>query len=139
LTARSGIGGQMVASGERQNGRQVQDFVEEWARCANSMVESWSGLGKRLVKQGSDEPDFEGPLQDIWMTMASAAGDFAALSYKWVEAIDGLAGFSKGGSRTDAPPRDPPSGDPPAGSASRGGRSTGSSAKKGPTKKSPAK
>jgi hypothetical protein len=130
----------MVASGERQNGRHVQDFVEEWARCANSMVESWSGLGKRLVRKGSDEPDFVGPLQDVWMTMASAAGDFAALSYKWVEAIDGLAGFTKESSSTDAPPSgDPSAGDPSAGGTSTRGSSTGSSAKKGPTKKTQAK
>src|SRR5207237_4650268 len=59
-----------------------------------SMVEEWAKLGKRLIRQGSGEPDLAGPLQDIWMTMASAAGDLASLSYKWVQSIDGLAGFS---------------------------------------------
>jgi hypothetical protein len=58
------------------------------------MVDEWAKLGKRLSRQGSGEPDLAGPLQEIWMTMASGAGDLANLSYKWVQSIDGLAGFS---------------------------------------------
>src|SRR5438270_12234591 len=84
----------MAATREHRGAEPFQDFIEEWANFANSMVEEWAKLGKRLIRQGSGEPDLAGPLQDIWMTMASAAGDLASLSYKWVQSIDGLAGFS---------------------------------------------
>jgi hypothetical protein len=72
------------------------DILEEWAAFADSFVARWSGLGKRVLSEPSGRGDRFGPSQDIWMTMASAAGDLAEMSYRCAQALDGLAGFSFG-------------------------------------------
>jgi hypothetical protein len=72
------------------------DLLEEWAEFADSVVARWSGLGKRMIDEPSGSGDRFGPYQDIWMTMASAAGDLAEMSYRCVQALDGLAGSSYG-------------------------------------------
>jgi hypothetical protein len=85
--------------GESEPGRsqreQFQEFVDDWAKFANGCINSSAAFAKRMVRQQAGE---EGAgdigLQDLWMTMASAAGDLAELSYRWVQAVDGLAGFS---------------------------------------------
>lgn len=85
--------------GESEPGRsqreQFQEFVDDWAKFANGFINSSAAFAKRVVRQQAGE---EGAgdigLQDLWMTMASAAGDLAELSYRWVQAVDGLAGFS---------------------------------------------
>jgi hypothetical protein len=79
----------------RSQREQFQEFVDDWAKFANGFINSSAAFAKRMVRQQAGE---EGAgdigLQDLWMTMASAAGDLAELSYKWVQAVDGLAGFT---------------------------------------------
>jgi hypothetical protein len=79
----------------RSQREQFQAFVDDWAKCANAFINSSATLAKRVVRQqGGDEGAGDIGLQDFWMAMASAAGDMAELSYKWVQAVDGLAGFA---------------------------------------------
>jgi hypothetical protein len=90
------IGGTMAATERQPGGGPYFDLLEDWSDFANSIVERWSGLGKRMINERSVSAESAGPYQDIWMTMASAAGDLAEMSYRFVQAIDGLAGFGYG-------------------------------------------
>lgn len=85
--------------GANEHREQFQEFVDDWARLATGFVTSSSDLAKRMIRQqpGQSDPGERGPLQELWMAMASAAGDMAELSYRWVQAVDGLAGFSTAG------------------------------------------
>ena len=84
----------MTESKRQESKPTLEELVADTAAFANSMVEAWAELGRRYVRQDAANPDFSGPLQEFWMTSASAAGDLAELSYKWVQAVDGLGGFS---------------------------------------------
>jgi hypothetical protein len=85
---------------ESERGRvqreQFQGFVDDWTKLANGFISSSATLAKRLIRQqpGAEGGVDVGPLQELWMAMASAAGDMAELSYRWVQAVDGLAGFT---------------------------------------------
>jgi hypothetical protein len=86
-----------VADGSERQREQFQQIVDDWADLANRLVSRSAALAKRMVRQEPEErPGLAGPLQDLWMTLAEAAGDIAELSYRWVQAVDGLAGFSPG-------------------------------------------
>jgi hypothetical protein len=115
----------MTEGSERSaiEGEQFRQIVDDWAKMANSLVTTSAALAKRMVRQqpGAPGPDVAGPLQDLWMTMAGAAGDIAELSYKWVQAVDGLSGFTPGRGPASAPassapeaPSDPAGPDPSA-------------------------
>jgi hypothetical protein len=86
-------------------GEQFRQIVDDWAKLANRLVTTSSALAKRMVRQepGAPGPDVAGPLQDLWMTMAGAAGDIAELSYKWVQAVDGLSGFTRAAGPASSP------------------------------------
>ena len=63
---------------------------------ANRLVTTSAALAKGMVRQEPGAPGpVAGPLQDLWMTMAGAAGDIAELSYKWVQVVGGMSGFSR--------------------------------------------
>jgi hypothetical protein len=85
-----------MAEGSDRQREQFQQIVDDWADLANRLVSKSAALAKRVVRQEEDRPGLAGPLQDLWMTLADAAGDIAELSYKWVQAVDGLSGFSRG-------------------------------------------
>jgi hypothetical protein len=83
-------------------GHPLDDFAQEAAKVADAWITSTTELGKRLVHwYTGDGPagDPTGPLQDLWMTMASSAGTWAELTYKWVQMVDGLSGFTPRESR----------------------------------------
>ena len=85
-----------MAEGSERQREQFQHIVDDWADLANRLVSRSAALAKRVVRQGPEErAGRAGPLQDLWMTMADAAGDMAELSCKWVQAVDGLSGFSQ--------------------------------------------
>ncbi len=83
-----------MAEGSERQREQFQQIVDDWADLANRLVSRSAALAKRMVRQEPGERSgLDGPLQDLWMTMVDAAGDVAELSYRWVQAVDGLAGF----------------------------------------------
>jgi hypothetical protein len=83
-----------MAEGSERQREQFQQIVDDWAELVNRLVTRSASLAKRMVRQETGErPGLDGPFQDLWMTMAEAAGDVAELSYRWVQAVDGLAGF----------------------------------------------
>jgi hypothetical protein len=93
-----------VAEGSERQREQFQQIVDDWADLANRLVSASAAWAKRMVRQEPGErPGQVGPFQDLWMTMAEAAGDVAELSYKWVQAVDGLAGFRQGPDAPDLP------------------------------------
>jgi hypothetical protein len=111
----------MTEGAERSGteGEQFRQIVDDWAKMANHLVTTSAALAKRMVRQepGAPGPDGAGPLQDIWMTMAGAAGDMAELSYKWVQAVDGLSGFTPGRGPAPTPASSAPASSAPASTA----------------------
>jgi hypothetical protein len=93
-----------MAEGSERQREQFQQIVDDWASLANRLVSTSAAWAKRMVRQEpGDRPGLAGPFQDLWMTMAEAAGDVAELSYRWVQAVDGLAGFGPPAGAPDAP------------------------------------
>ena len=111
----------MTEGSERSGieGEQFRQIVDDWAKMANRLVTTSAALAKRMVRQepGAPGPDVAGPLQELWMTMAGAAGDIAELSYKWVQAVDGLSGFTPGRGPASAPASSAPASSAPDWSA----------------------
>jgi hypothetical protein len=87
-----------MAEGSERQREQFQQIVDDWADLVNRLVSKSADLAKGVVRQEPEErPGLAGPLQDLWMTMADAAGDIAELSFRWVQVVGGMSDFSRAG------------------------------------------